>query len=256
VVWDADTGREALTLPSTLRLEAAVASAWSPDGKRLASGSADGTAKVWDTATGQDLATLFSGSDSVSWLAWSPDGKRLVAVLQGPGRGVRAWDAATFKETSLVAADGANINWLSWAPDGRRLATGDFVTARVWDVASGKEVVTPPLALYSNDPSPGRLVAWSPDGRRLAVVNPDWTVRVWDAAAGKETLSLGRSRGVVRPEAPNPPLENRVMLAWSGDGKRLASSASLERTIQVWDPVTGAKVSTLPGHLQQVRSLA
>jgi WD40 repeat protein len=104
----------------------------------------------------------------------------------------------------------------------------------------------------------GMPVAWGPDGRRLAVVNPDWTVRVWDAAAGKETLALGRSRGVARLgelDLLDQPV-NRVALAWSGDGKRLASSASLERTILVWDAATGAKLLTLPGHPQQVRSLA
>ena len=67
-----------------------------------------------------------------------------------------------------------------------------------------------------------------------------------------------RSRGVARLgelDLLDQPV-NRVALAWSGDGKRLASSASLERTILVWDAATGAKLLTLPGHPQQVRSLA
>jgi WD40 repeat protein len=100
-------------------------------------------------------------------------------------------------------------------------------------------------------------MAWGPDGRRLALTNLDWTVRLRDAASGEETVSLGRSRGVVRPEAPNPhAVPGRTVLAWSGDGRRLATSAALERTIQVWDPATGDKLLTLAGHAQEIRALA
>jgi WD40 repeat protein len=54
--------------------------AWSPDGKRLATGSNDGTAKVWDAATGQELLTLRGNTGFVYSVAWSPDGKRLAAA--------------------------------------------------------------------------------------------------------------------------------------------------------------------------------
>src|SRR5262249_25051238 len=97
------------------------------------------------------------------------------------------------------------------------------------------------------------LVAWSPDGRRLAFPSPDCTVKIWDAASGKQTVSLGRSRGQTN-DFSMP--ENRVVLAWSPEGERLASSASLDCTIQVWNPATGAKLRTLPGHPQEIRSLA
>jgi WD40 repeat protein len=51
--------------------------AWSPDGKRLATGSEDNTAKVWDTETGKEVLTLSGHSSYVLSVAWSPDGKRL-----------------------------------------------------------------------------------------------------------------------------------------------------------------------------------
>jgi len=64
-----------LTLPGHSNVVYAVS--WSPDGKRLATGSGDKTAKVWDAETGKELQTLTDHSNSVFCVAWSPDGKRL-----------------------------------------------------------------------------------------------------------------------------------------------------------------------------------
>jgi eukaryotic-like serine/threonine-protein kinase len=65
--------------------------AWSPDGTRLASGSADTTVQVWDAATGSHVFTSGSDSAGVLTLAWSPDGKRLASGSEDMT--VQVWQA-------------------------------------------------------------------------------------------------------------------------------------------------------------------
>jgi WD40 repeat protein len=56
--------------------------AWSPDGKHLAIGSADQTAKVWNVVGGQQLVSLRGHQGPVTDVAWSPDGKRLATASE------------------------------------------------------------------------------------------------------------------------------------------------------------------------------
>ena len=83
---------------------------------------------------------------------------------------------------------------MAWSPDGKRLATanGDG-TAKVWDAAGGRELLTLKghTARYLLVVGPDQSVSWSPDGTRLATGSGDGTAKVWDAAAGRELLTLG-----------------------------------------------------------------
>jgi hypothetical protein len=90
-VWTAATGRELLALKGHAGGVNVVS--WSPDGRRLATGSFDGTAKVWDVAAGRELLTLKGHTNQVSSVSWSPDGQRLATgSLDGTAR---VWDAAS-----------------------------------------------------------------------------------------------------------------------------------------------------------------
>ncbi len=88
-----------------------------PDGARPATGSSDGTARVWDVATGQALFTL-SGHTGGVQVAYSPDGTRLATSAIGAAK---VWDAVTGRELlslSIPSGWGARV---AFSPDGARL---------------------------------------------------------------------------------------------------------------------------------------
>ena len=76
-MWDADKGQEILTLKG--HTDMVISVAFSPDGKRIVSGSGDQTVKVWDADKGQEILTLKGHTAMVSSVAFSPDGKRIVS---------------------------------------------------------------------------------------------------------------------------------------------------------------------------------
>jgi WD40 repeat protein/Flp pilus assembly protein TadD len=247
-VWEVATGRLALTHQGLTAAPAGavidpdrVGVAFSPDGKYVASGGADGAVRVWDAAGVKPVRTLAGHQKQVYGVAFSPDGRRLASG--GEDGTVRVWDVTSGKELISLRGHTHLVYGVAFSPDGRRLASGGGDNqgpgeAKVWDVREGREV-------FDLRGHTGQVngVAFSPDGRRLASASLDGTIRVWDALTGQAVGTLqGHTSGV-------------LCVAFRPDGRRLATG-SFDYTVRLWDADTGKTVLTLKGHTRPVRSMA
>lgn len=214
-------------------MDAVFSVALSSDGRRIASGSADNTVRVWNAATGEVMNGPFKGhTDHVQAVVFSLDGKR---VISGSRDGtIRVWDIES-GETIVrpITNSGGSINSFDLSPDGRHIVSGAMGTSiSLWDAATG-EPIGEPLIGHGNII---RSVTYSHDGKYIAcglhnLARNSTVIQLWNAASGTSFKYV-------------PAHTDKIYsLAFSLDGELLAS-ASRDKTVLVWDVKTGGIVSS------------
>jgi WD40 repeat protein len=190
--------------------------ALSPDGRRLVSGSRDGTARVWDPSRQTLEAVLSPGwwRKAMWTVAVSPDG---TLVADGSDDFlVRIWDVSRRALHVVLEGHTQSIRVLGWSPDGRLFASGGRDTSvRLWDTAAWK-----PVARLSHG-NTVRGLAWTPDGARLFTGTADDAIYAWDVATATLLATLHGHRNTVHA------------LAITADGRTLLSGAA-DQTLRVW----------------------
>ncbi|THH05167.1 hypothetical protein EW146_g9973, partial [Bondarzewia mesenterica] len=215
---------------------------FSPDGKRIVSGSRDQSIRVWDAETGEAASEPFKGHTSVvSSVAFSPDGKCIVSGSYD--KTIRVWDVET-GETASKPFQGHTgmVTTVTFSPDGKRIVSGSKDnTIRVWDAEMG-EAASEPFEGHIGEVA---SVAYSQDGKRIISGSSDETIRMWNAETGKATSKPFRGHTSVVSS-----------VAFSPDGKHIISG-SWDTTIRVWDTETGETAfEPFKGHTHVVTSVA
>lgn len=207
--------------------------AWSPDGRTLASVSADRTARLWRLHGDQMVGIPVSHADYVFCVAWSPDGRLLATGANDET--IRLTNGRTGEPIRDLTGHTGPIYSVAWSPDGRVLASGSFDrTIRLWD--SANEWASQE---FSGHQDWIMSVAWSPDGHILAAASRDKTISFWDMRQGKLFRKLRGHFDIINH------------IAWSPDGALLAS-ASDDMTVRLWDAAAGRLQAVLEGHTDLV----
>ena len=230
-----------LTLPGAERLRLvghegeATSVAFSPDCARIVTASYDGTARIWEAATGKEITTLRGHESWVTSAAFSPDGARVVTASADST--ARIWDAKKGAEINVLREQEGFVTSAVFSPDGFCiLIASDGGTARIWEVATSREIVR-----LRGHVSEVRSAAYSPDGTHIVTASHDGTARIWDAATGREITALHGHGGWV------------TSAAFSPDGARIVT-ASQDCTARIWDVATGSEITVLGAHMDSVTS--
>jgi WD40 repeat protein/serine/threonine protein kinase len=261
-VWDASTGQQLMVLEGH---ESGIGDvAISPDGNRIVSVSADKTAKVWDMVTGAELMTLHGHNGMVGSVAFSPDGARI--VTGGESGAIKVWDAAGGTELTTFLGHLSRVTGVAFSLDGKRIVSGSYDgTIKIWEPGVDH---TAPLALEGrhND-----KIGFSPDGKYI--VTGGKNIGIWDTATGNKVMSVDGSGGFASfsPDAQriisadgndinvsDASSGKKLMtlsghedtiwsMSYSSDGTRIVSGGK-DKTVRVWNAVTGTEIMTLRGH--------
>jgi WD40 repeat protein len=264
---------------------------YSPNGLYVISASYDGTLKLWDAETGEDLVTFRGHEGAVYDCAFSPDGRLVVSA--GQDRTVRIWDVTGRREPGIFRGHEYLVEACTFTFDGNQAISEDQDhVLKLWDVESGNELasvkaerrqfkttnLTPDLRLRVCGPEEEQFIVFeqrlaegathvftlhkttasSPDDRHLLSLGPE-AIRMWDATSGSKLSGTKAHPGGAK------------VCAFSRSGKYIASGGA-DHTIIIWDaepktqelapevkaiwagppPVTLEELSKLQGHADGV----
>jgi len=211
--------------------------ALSADGKTLLAGGTSNAYRVIDLPRRKVREIRVHTKHLGGWgLAISPDGKRCASC--GEDTVIVLWDLVNDEELFTLRKHTAGVNSVSFSPDGKQLVSAsEDRSVRIWDLAGKKAVAS--LTGYVG----ARRARWSPDGKTIAMASSDGNLSFWDTDEPRKVLhTTTRHKGYING------------LAYSPDGKLVASAGNNDGKVLLWTVATGKarELVSLKTHLTEV----
>ena len=227
-----------------------LSATYSPDGQRIATASAEGTARIWDPGTGEEITSPLRHDSAVGTAHFGPDGQQIVTGSRD--KSARLWGARSGQALTEPMRHESNVLMAALGAGGHRvLSISETDTAWLWDVR-----LLQPLAVLRWLQSPAVAGRFSPNGHHVMVIDEANAVRVWNAQTGlPQTRFMGH---------PHP--ESRIIndAQFSPDSRRLVTTAESWAATpsgyggeaHIWDASTGEAIGrpiTSPSVMQRAR---
>lgn len=250
--------------------------AFSRNGQYLATASFDGTVKLWNASSAQEVSTLLPEGNQVVRVVFDPRTEYLTSTSRSTGGERKGWAKlwkAFFNDIPTLSTSSTAISGIAFSPDGKYLVIADREgKVFLWEVAGHRldKLIdgNPIQSLAFNGHllvassldgevhlfelagrreigtlrGPGQAVALSPGGQRLATAGEDGMLRIWELASRRPVL-VRRHGG---------PL---LAIAFSPDSRWIATGGE-DATVKIWDAMTGRNVQTLSGSRSTVLAVA
>ncbi|KAG5843978.1 hypothetical protein ANANG_G00156610 [Anguilla anguilla] len=259
--------------------------AWSPDGKKLASGCKNSQIFLWDPSTGQQVGKTLTGHTKwITWLCWEPlhlNPECRYLASSSKDCTVRIWDTVLGRSDKILTGHTQSVTCVKWGGDGLLFTSSQDRTIKVWRAKDGVQCRTlqghahwvntlalstdyvlrtgafePATATVNAQDLPGSLEELKEKAlQRYNSVRGQGTERL---VSGSDdfTLFLWNPAEEKKPLARltgHHALINEVLFS---PDTRLLASASFDKSIKIWDGKTGKYLTSLRGHVAAVYQVA
>ncbi|KAG9015100.1 protein with putative role during mitosis [Tulasnella sp. JGI-2019a] len=224
----------------------------------VASVSDDTTIKLWDWETGEFERTLKGHTKAVSDVDF--DGKGDLLVTCSSDLTIKLWDVQNeYKNTKTLVGHDHSVSTARFMPSGDLIVSASRdMTIRLWDVSTGHCLKT-----YSGHSQWVRSVLPSEDAKLLVSSCNDHTARLWDAQTGEVKMDFLGHENIVEvaifaPVAAYPSIRELAGLSSTDRSKSpglFIATGARDKTIKLWDAMTGQILRNLTGHDNWVRAL-
>ena len=237
-VWDIATGRQLSVFREgsqggnfAVAGNAINSASFSPNGNDVVTASDDGTAKIWDAATGRLLKTFETGLPTYS-AAFGPGGTYVMTATDD--QEITIWNAQSGNQVSGFFAGKGFLFHASYSPNGTEVVTAnDDGTARIWEAAS-RSFMGKQLAIFQEPHgAPIGSAVFSPNGTEILTASDDGTARIWDIQTQRQLTIIKEPQGA-----------RFYTAAFNPNGTQIVTSSGAG-SATIWDVSTGKRLTTL-----------